>query len=117
MDILRAVPPMPNREVLARDGCFCEIAIFASPIDPSALFARAGTALGTRHCERQMVISPRLGIYRFLALAVRPFRGTGLNSPVQVPLDRERELLAHHDAGCWMYSTVGWFDGHPVFFS
>lgn len=38
------------------------------------------------------------------------------DGPFQVPLDREREVKEHFEAGCWMYSTVAWFDGRPVFF-
>lgn len=38
------------------------------------------------------------------------------DGPFQVPLDREREVTEHYEAGCWMYSTVAWIDGRPVFY-
>lgn len=38
------------------------------------------------------------------------------DGPFQVPLDREDEVIDHFEAGCWMYSTVAWFDGRQVFY-
>jgi trehalose utilization protein len=42
--------------------------------------------------------------------------GVRTDGPFSVPLAREKEVLEHYEAGCWMYSTVGWFDGQAVFF-
>lgn len=38
------------------------------------------------------------------------------DGPFQVPLDREEEVLAHFEAGCWMFSTYGWLDQRFTFF-
>jgi hypothetical protein len=38
------------------------------------------------------------------------------DGPFQVPLDREKEVIAHFEAGCWMYSTYGWIDERFTFF-
>lgn len=38
------------------------------------------------------------------------------DGPFQVPLDRQREVIAHFNAGCWMYSTYGWLDERFNFF-
>jgi hypothetical protein len=38
------------------------------------------------------------------------------DGPFQVPLDREEEVLAHFQAGCWMFSTYGWLDERFTFF-
>lgn len=38
------------------------------------------------------------------------------DGPFQVPLDREKEVVAHFEAGCWMYSTYGWIDERFTFF-
>lgn len=52
---------------------------------------------------------------RLAALGQRGFdvRDDG---PVQVPLDREREISDHVKAGCWVFSTYGRTDGRFVFF-
>jgi hypothetical protein len=38
------------------------------------------------------------------------------DGPLQVPLDREEEILGHVRAGCWVFSTNGWIDGRFTFF-
>jgi hypothetical protein len=38
------------------------------------------------------------------------------DGPFQVPLARKQEVIAHFDAGCWMYSTYGWIDERFNFF-
>jgi hypothetical protein len=38
------------------------------------------------------------------------------DGPFQVPLDRQKEVIAHFEAGCWMYSTYGWLDERFNFF-
>jgi hypothetical protein len=37
------------------------------------------------------------------------------DGPFSFPLDRQDEVLAHYEAGCWVYSGYGWA-GHFVFF-
>lgn len=38
------------------------------------------------------------------------------DGPVGIPLDRGDEVLRHLEAGCWIFSAMGWKDGRPVFF-
>jgi hypothetical protein len=38
------------------------------------------------------------------------------DGPFQVPLDRQDEVIAHFEAGCWMYSTYGWLDRRFTFY-
>lgn len=52
---------------------------------------------------------------RLAALGQRGF-DVRVDGPVQVPLDREEEILNHIRAGCWVFSTYGRMDGRFVFF-
>lgn len=38
------------------------------------------------------------------------------DGPLQVPLDRQQQILAHVKAGCWVYSTNGWINGRATLF-
>lgn len=38
------------------------------------------------------------------------------DGPFQVPIELEQHVTEHYESGCWMYSTVAWIDGRPVFF-
>jgi hypothetical protein len=38
------------------------------------------------------------------------------DGPLTYPVDREREVRSHFEAGCWMYSVTGWSNGQRTYY-